>query len=289
MAVPERETTAALQPLELGANLQAGIVAAKRQNQALMQLMAELLESGVDYDQIPGTPKPTLLQPGAQQLCTVFHFCPSYQVADKTEILDEGREFLSYIVTCRLIHRESGLMVAEGIGSANSREVKHRYRWEGRDDNRHRVENPEVLDLQNTLVKMAKKRALVDATLNATGASRLFTQDLEDLQGMAQGGERTARPAGNRPSVHQGGGGGDKLRSDKQVGAIMGLLTRKFGLEADDARQSAAILAGAELDSLTVKQASDLIGLLNKITDADALSVAISDAAARQPAGGGQQ
>ena len=41
------------------------------------------------------------------------------------------------------------------------------------------VENPDPFDLANTLLKMAKKRSLIDATLQATRSSDLFTQDVE--------------------------------------------------------------------------------------------------------------
>lgn len=43
-----------------------------------------------------------------------------------------------------------------------------------------RIANPDVADLVNTLLKMAKKRAMIDAVLNTTGASQFFTQDVED-------------------------------------------------------------------------------------------------------------
>jgi hypothetical protein len=42
-------------------------------------------------------------------------------------------------------------------------------------------ENPDQVDLLNTIVKIAKKRAYVDGCLNATATSGLFGQDLEDL------------------------------------------------------------------------------------------------------------
>lgn len=45
------------------------------------------------------------------------------------------------------------------------------------------VENPDPYDGENTLFKMSKKRAYIDATLNATATSGLFTQDLEDSAG----------------------------------------------------------------------------------------------------------
>src|ERR1019366_4062338 len=48
------------------------------------------------------------------------------------------------------------------------------------DQNVGDVPNPDIADLVNTLEKMADKRALVAATLLATGCSDIFTPDLED-------------------------------------------------------------------------------------------------------------
>lgn len=44
-----------------------------------------------------------------------------------------------------------------------------------------KTENPDIADTYNTVWKMAKKRSQVDATLTATGASDIFTQDIEEL------------------------------------------------------------------------------------------------------------
>lgn len=44
-----------------------------------------------------------------------------------------------------------------------------------------KVENPDIADVYNTVLKMAKKRAQVDAILTATAASDIFTQDIEDM------------------------------------------------------------------------------------------------------------
>jgi predicted RNA-binding Zn-ribbon protein involved in translation (DUF1610 family) len=51
-----------------------------------------------------------------------------------------------------------------------------------------RMPNPDIADLDNTILKMAGKRALIAATLLATGCSDLFTQDVEDLQNVAGAG-----------------------------------------------------------------------------------------------------
>lgn len=44
-----------------------------------------------------------------------------------------------------------------------------------------KVANPDIAELENTILKMADKRALVAATLLATGCSDIFTQDIEDM------------------------------------------------------------------------------------------------------------
>ena len=43
----------------------------------------------------------------------------------------------------------------------------------------YRIRNPDLLDLDNTILKMASKRAEVDATLSLPGVSGVFTQDID--------------------------------------------------------------------------------------------------------------
>lgn len=52
---------------------------------------------------------------------------------------------------------------------------------EGQDTGR--TINPDIAEQKNTIMKMAKKRSVVDAALIATGASEIFTQDVEDFKG----------------------------------------------------------------------------------------------------------
>lgn len=47
-----------------------------------------------------------------------------------------------------------------------------------------KTENEDIPTIKNTLLKMAKKRAKVDAVLSATRSSGLFTQDMDDIQGV---------------------------------------------------------------------------------------------------------
>jgi hypothetical protein len=189
---------------------------------ALIQhIMKRAMKENEHYGTIPGTSKPTLLKPGAEKLCLTFRFDPNY------EIIREVREkmFIAYTVKCTLVHIPSGNKIASGIGSCNSRETKYRYRsentgktvpkeyWENRDseiiggiqykprkkDGKwyifEQIENDNPWDLDNTLIKMACKRALVAATLNATAASDIFTQDIEDMPSeLITGGDHSQIP-----------------------------------------------------------------------------------------------
>lgn len=57
-----------------------------------------------------------------------------------------------------------------------------------------RVENPDLADFKNTVLKMAKKRAKIDAVIAVTRSSGLFTQDLE-----ADGAPQDSPDAGLHP------------------------------------------------------------------------------------------
>ena len=138
---------------------------AKHRLQQLQQFISEFMKPGVDYGIAPGTDKPTLLKPGAEKLCEIYGFSKWVEILHQTE--DYDRPLFAYTVKVRLASKTAGFTEAEGVGAANSREKKFL--------------KQDPFTIQNTLLKMAKKRALVDAVLSATRSSGLFTQDIEDL------------------------------------------------------------------------------------------------------------
>jgi hypothetical protein len=66
------------------------------------------------------------------------------------------------------------------------------------------VENPDPFEVHNTLLKMAAKRAQVDAVLRTTATSGLFTQDVEDAAGGGDAGGSGHAP--DAPTPSSGGG-----------------------------------------------------------------------------------
>jgi DNA-directed RNA polymerase subunit RPC12/RpoP len=162
-------------------NINDEIDKAVKMKEIFNKLFSTVLQQGVDFDKIPGTDKPTLLKPGADLLCQIFHFSSGEpKILSFLEDFEKG--ILSYTVSIPIVHRDTGTIMGVGIGGSNSFEVRYKYRYIDSDEGeRVRVENPEPADQQNTLIKMASKRAYIDGVLKATGASRMFTQDIEDM------------------------------------------------------------------------------------------------------------
>jgi hypothetical protein len=161
------------------------------------------MRKGEDYDQIPGTNKPTLLKPGAEKLAEIYGLSPTFSFETKSE--DWATMFFYYVIRCKLTRGDR--VVAEGLGSCNSREDRYAWRWlfdkEVPADidksglkkksgtgkygkwTKFRLPNEDIASQVNTILKMAKKRAYVDAVISATRSSGVFTQDVEDMPDFA--------------------------------------------------------------------------------------------------------
>jgi hypothetical protein len=148
------------------------------QVQLIQRIMQGVMQEGEHYGVIPGTKgKPTLLKAGAEKLSMTFRLVPEYRI-ERTDYEGGHRE---YVVTCRLTHAPTGTFQGEGVGSCSTMEKKYRYRNEWTNGKKTQIENPDIADNYNTVLKMAKKRAHVDAILTSVAASDFFTQDLEDM------------------------------------------------------------------------------------------------------------
>jgi hypothetical protein len=137
------------------------------------QVLEKVMVKGTHYGTVPGCgARMVLLKPGADVLAMTFQLVPQFTVT-RTELENGHRE---YDVTCSM-YSAHGVMLGQGVGSGSTMEKKYRYR---KDDGGNKIENEDIADVYNTVLKMAKKRAHVDATLTVTGAGDLFTQDLID-------------------------------------------------------------------------------------------------------------
>lgn len=148
----------------------------------------DTFKDGIDFGIIPNTDRPCLLKPGFEKIQFLLGLTPQYKLIketftpnqpkkykkwnDKTkayEVVETIRNYYSWQFACELYHGD--VKVAEGVGCANTEEKKYVSQYE-------KSETPD--SLANTVMKIAKKRALGDAILNVGGISDLYTVDLED-------------------------------------------------------------------------------------------------------------
>jgi hypothetical protein len=163
----------------------------------MRQIKKDVMQDGVHYGTIPGAgSKPTLLKAGSEVLLMAFCIAPDPIVEDLSNE-DEVR----YRIKCDL-KDAGGNFLGAGVGEASSSEEKYKWRravckeeydetpadrrrgkWYVKDGDAQKTlqvrTNPS--DVANTILKMAKKRAQVDAALTVLSASEEFTQDVEDL------------------------------------------------------------------------------------------------------------
>lgn len=139
---------------------------AKERIRMLQEFVREMMVEGVDYGIIPKCDKPSLFKSGAEKLTDIFGFSKQIEITNRLEDWKEG--IFHYEVKAILISKRTGLVEAEGIGCCCNREKKYI--------------NQHSFSVINTVLKMAKKRALVDAVLSATRSSSIFTQDVEDME-----------------------------------------------------------------------------------------------------------
>lgn len=166
----------------------------------LQGTIKSILVNEVDYGKIQGCgDKPTLLKPGADKIITTFGLTPTYEIITMKEDY-EGNGFFTYTIKCNL--SKNDIKISEGLGQANSKEKKWAYEYVYEKDlpkgtDKELLKSKKITtqngtyykyEIQadacskaNTILKMAEKRAKVDAVLSFANLSEIFTQDFDDL------------------------------------------------------------------------------------------------------------
>jgi len=167
------------------------------QVQVIQECMKRIMKKDTHYGTIAGCgDKPVLLKPGAELILTLFRINPEPEVEEMSDGFD-----VRYRIKVKGIHIPTGNVVGYGVGEASTSEKKYKWRnaicdaeYENAEPTRRQIayikrngsvsevkqvrQNP--ADIMNTVLKMAKKRAIVDLCLTATACSDIFVQDLDD-------------------------------------------------------------------------------------------------------------
>jgi hypothetical protein len=144
------------------------------------EVRERVMERGAHYMRIPGTEKDSLTSAGADTLNLAFDLLPKYEVMSA----QRSDKVIAYVVRCEIFSKADGRLLGSGMGSCNTNEQKYQNQLRSRNETakRKNAEPITVWELDNTIVKMASKRAKVDAVLGTTAARELFTQDMDELE-----------------------------------------------------------------------------------------------------------
>jgi len=184
------------------------------------QVHQKVMRRGEHFGPIPGTNKDTLLKPGAELLSLTFKLAPEYEIT-RTDLEDGHREYeiqcrlihrpsgefvamgvgscstmeskyryRSASLTCPTCGKDAIIKGKEEYGGgwicyAKKGGCGAKFHDESTvitGQPRGKIDNPDIADTWNTVLKMAKKRSHTDAILTATAASDMFTQDMEDFE-----------------------------------------------------------------------------------------------------------
>ncbi len=277
------------------------------QMETIQLALGRAMTRDVHYGPVPGTDKPTLLKPGAEKLCVLFRLAPEFESVREwhgEHLTVTARCRLTHIPT------GDHVATAEGLCSTMESKYRYRNAnracpvcgaeaiikgkeqygggwlcWKKRDgcgatfaddDQRitgqtaGKVENDNLPDLWNTVLKMAEKRALVAAVLGATAASDVFTQDVGDDEKPEP--QEPQQPA--RPPLPTSWAAGTELY-DRIVG-VPGSLAEWVGLvaQAEYGATEAAELEKAQKDAVFLGVRSVIEHLLVHGADVDTVCAA---------------
>lgn len=163
----------------------------KAESLAIRELMTSVLVKGTDYGEVKGIDKPMLYKSGAEWLLKWARFGHRLEPVE-TDWDVNGRKFgVTYRATIYSLDDPS-VVIATCDGYAgydedryfqSTADLETKERAFAQQYERAPRPTKWAVDYRapwNTVLKMAEKRALVGATLQATATSGLFTQDLEE-------------------------------------------------------------------------------------------------------------
>lgn len=152
-----------LSPLEVGSADLAAVMKGEAEKRALItQYIAHHMKSGTDYGTIKfgnKESKPSLFKPGSEKFLSLFKLTAQFDKDTDTWEM-AGSEAGVFAYKCRLLDSKKRL-VGEGRGVSK---LSEKVGW-----------------TINNAVKIAEKRAQIDAVLRTGALSDFFTQDLEDM------------------------------------------------------------------------------------------------------------
>jgi hypothetical protein len=281
----------------------------KNQVNLIQEIMRQVMKKDEHYGIIPGTKKPTLYKPGAEKLCLTFRLDPEldvsltalpeghreYMVVCTMYHIDSGKRLGQGVGLCSTMETKYRYRGGEPIPTGQPVPETYWKKPRGKRDQNllggdgflpfkvknadgawviarkgEKVENPDIADTYNTVLKMASKRAKVDAVLTVTAASDIFTQDLEEKASKQAPAEKSEKKRATKAK---------KIRSSEQERAayeevieVLGLVDTSTGVKDYMTKNDESLKKdlGDDLFAVLRKEAGALYKILSEKEAAEA-------------------
>lgn len=242
--------------------------------QEIDRAVQEIMKLDIHYGKVPGTTELTLYKEGAEVLLSTFQLRYDLDIER-----DDWDGEIVYQVTARCYHMATGMKVGEGLGVCSSLEDKWAWRqcsdveWDNTDTRRRRIKykdqwhdgrptgrvtetkqvRQEPANVINTVLKMAKKRAVVDVAVAVLNVGDLF-------KSLSSGDHQTGgfRPRQQSSAVPQQNG----MATDKQIKMIAARLRDKTNGSLERLLAEYSIPG---LESLPIGKVNEVLAWINKI------------------------
>lgn len=159
----------------------------------------EIFQEGIHYGKVQGIGKAFLFKAGAEVIVSMLGLVARTEICDKIE--DYERGVFCYTAKTWLLDGK-GCIRSEGYGICSSKERKY--------------QKQDPFNLQNILIKLARKRSFLDACLTVASLSNRFSQDEDLVEVQPSSGESSQVNATS------------KQASDKQIRYLESLMS-KYG------------------------------------------------------------
>lgn len=200
------------------------------------KIIETMFVEGVDYGSLPGCNSKFFYKHGSELILSALHLTADVTIIDKMEDVANG--YFSYTSCAKLINRKKEV-VSVSYAVCNSKEARYATTM-----------NP--FDLQNIVIQLSRKRAIISATLTVANLSSRFSMDPDLVEAMR---DKSTRVENKTP----------KAISPKQITFIEALIDQGGTTIEETNRYVMSTWNISDYHEINGAQASELISKLKSL------------------------
>ena len=207
-----------------------------KNEEIVKKVVDTMFVEGIDFGSVPGCNSRFLYKHGSELILSALHLYADITIIEKVEDISNG--YFSYTTCAKLInHRKEVVSVSYAV--CNSKEARYAS-----------ASNP--YDLQNVVIQLSRKRAIISVTLTYANLSSMFSMDPDLVESIRD------KPNKQENKV-------PKAISAKQITFIEALIDQSGTTIEETNRYVMSTWNIADFHEINGAQASELISKLKSL------------------------